>query len=113
HYRRGQVAQGKACAVSTGGECPGNRLAVDVALVDHRQAGRPQGLAEGIDGGAGCGGDALSGVVDMAYAAHVGQRQVQAIGQRYRGERMPGPGHPNVHAVAAGLVDQRAQLVFA
>ncbi|MNH17164.1 hypothetical protein D3C79_768240 [compost metagenome] len=111
--RRSQVAQGQAGAVGARGQGAGDRLAVDVALVDHRQAGRPQRLAEGVDGGAGGCGDAFLLKVDVAHTAHVAQRQVQAVGQRHRGKRMPGTRHAHVHAIGARLADQGAQLVFA
>ncbi|MNN54132.1 hypothetical protein D3C81_1689270 [compost metagenome] len=90
----------------------GKRLAVDVALVDHRQAFGLEDTNEFIDGGTGGGGDTTSVVIDVAHARHIGECQVQAAGECHRREGVPGTGHSHVQPFAGCFPDHGTQLIL-
>ena len=106
---RGHVAKRKPGAVRSGGERARQRLAVDIALVDHRQTAALQRLSERVDGRSGMDGDALAGGVDMADALQARERQMQPAGQRHRGKRMPGAGAAHVQPVRRCLAHHLSQ----
>lgn len=67
---------------------PAKRLGVDVTLIDHRQTMLAEHPDQFVDGRAGAHGGLPCIGVDVQHAGHLGQRQVQSVGQRH-GEGRP------------------------
>jgi hypothetical protein len=83
---RGHVAEVKPRTMRAGCQRPSQRLAVDIALVDHRQAAALQRLAQRVDRRAGMDGDPLARRVYVGDALQAGECEVQPAGQRHRGK---------------------------
>ncbi len=86
----GDVAQLRAGAVGAGGDRPGDRLAVDVAEVLHRQAEPVQLLVEVGEHGARADLDQAGCGVGVDRAAERGEVDHRAVGQRRLGEGVAG-----------------------
>ena len=88
----GDVAQLRAGAVGAGRDRPGDRLAVDVAEVLHRQPEPVQLLVEVGEHRARPDPDQARGRVGVDHAAERGDVDHRAVGQRRLGEGVAGAG---------------------
>ncbi len=107
----GDVAQLRPGAVGAGGDRAGDRLAVDVAKVLHRQAEPVQLLVEIGEHGARPDFDQARGGVGVDHAVQRGEVDHRPVGQRRLGEGMAGPSHADRSPSARGGHDGGHQLV--
>ena len=85
-----QVAEVETGAVGGGGDGAGDRLLVDVAKVGHRQRDRRQRLVQRVQPDPRLDADTAGRRVDLEHAGHAVEGDLDAIGRRRRGERVPG-----------------------
>ena len=107
----GDVAQPRAGAVGAGRDRAGDRLAVDVAEVLHRQPEPVQLLVEVGEDRPAPDPDQAGGGVGVEHAAQRLDPDQRAVGQRRLGEGVPGAGDAHLAPRRGGRADRLGQLL--
>ena len=101
-----QVPEPRPGAVRRGRDRPGERLAVDVALVLHREAVRRQRLGELADHDPGLDPDEAGRAVDVEHAVQPLEPEHRPVRAGDVGERVAGPGGSHAPAGSRGAADR-------